>query len=867
MIIETKLHVPESRGRLVTRSHLFRHLDEGLNKKLTLVTAPAGYGKSTLLSEWTKTIEAKIAWLSLDEYDNHPLHFWRQITVALKRISPLFAEQLKLHYSGEEDKDQTGDTSLAVLINLLNRLSEEIVLILDDFQVVNNESILDGVIYFLKHLPPSVHIYLASRVRPSLPLSRFRMEGELNELNTDHLRFGRGETADFFRDCTDLLLQTDELTSILSQTEGWAAGLRIVALSLNDDQKYHDRMTLISKMTGKHRNITDYFLEEVFMKQLPEIQHFFITTSILDRINASLVEAVTNQSNGAQILQQLDRENLFLVSLDHEQEWYRYHHLFQGFLQMQLQLRWTEEVQSLHLSAGSWFENNGLMEEALHHYLTGENYVQAMNLLQNLVPSLSYYERLTLQKWLRMIPKEWLIQSPTFFLMNASLLFMSGNEQEATHIYWWAVHELEHNDNLLSDKVKSELQAGLRFLVAFRSFLIKDFETFMISSEKYLEREPSGSLLVGIGHDRDGYHPVLDIYVSDQNLSKASDILQILLNMWSKTKNKPFYAHLCVDYGKLLYEWNQLVEAENYLSKALLIGKELGNVTLIVKASLIIAQIETAQNRLEMAEMRLEQLSKYIDSGKHVARANEIALCQVQIGLRHGNIERAHDWLQKKSLSIFDKITFDKVKGYEILVRILREQGKLEEAIRLTNQLLYLADDGQKYGEKVRLIMYKGLLYVEQNRIAEGFQILEEALSLAEADRYIRIFLDEGIVMKRLLTKYVSSIQNHHYKYLKKESFIYAKRLLAFMVHEAKKADTVSTEIKETSDDHPFTNKEVFVLRLIDEGLSNKAIAKKMNVSLSTVKTHINNIYRKLGVNNRVLALQKVREMNILSCI
>lgn len=859
VMIETKLYVPETKGRLVTRSHLFRNLDEGLNNRLTLITGPAGYGKSTLLGEWTKTVEVnKIAWVSLDPNDNHPLRFWKLILASLKQISPFFAEQLKLHYSGEEDRDQTGDASIKVLINLLNRLTEEVVLIWDDFQIVDDERILDGVTYFLEHLPPSVHIYLASRVHPSLPLSRLRIEGKLNELNMEHLRFSMEETTDFFKECTDLSLQADELTSILTQTEGWAAGLRIAALSLKDNQHYDDRVALIRKMTGKYRNIADYFLEEVFMKQPPEIQDFLLKTSILDRMNAGLVDAIITSANGLQILQQLERENLFLVSLDDEQDWYRYHHLFQEFLQMQLKSKRLEEVPSLHGLAGSWLENNSFMEEALYHYSAGENYVQAMNLLQKLIPSLPYYERLTLHKWLRMIPREWLIQSPMFFLINASSLYMTGNKQRAIHMYQWAVNELELSEHPLSEKGKNELRAGLDFLVAFRSFLEKDFESFVIASEKYLGRESSGSLLVGIGFDRDGYHPVLDIYVSDGNLLKAAEILQKLLKMWSKTKNKAFYAHLCIDYGRLLYEWNQLVEAEKYLSKALEIGKELDNVTLIVRATLIITQIEVSQNRLEMAEVKMQQLSQYVNSEKHTVRANEIALCRVQIGLWHGNIGRAHHWLQKRNLTPFDEITYDKVKDYEVLVRVLRERGQLEEAVKLTNRLLYLADDGQAHGEKIRFTMYKSLLYMEQNKVVESSQLLEEALALAEAEKYIRTFLDEGLVIKKLLTAYVSSIQNHHYKNLKKESFIYAKRLLEWTVHEKGNVDITKKHNKNL-----LTKKETLIIMLIQEGLSNKEIAKKMNVSLSTVKTHINNMYRKLGVNNRVLALQKARELDL----
>jgi LuxR family maltose regulon positive regulatory protein len=849
MIIETKLLVPETKGRLVTRTYLFRYLDEGLNSKLTLVTAPAGYGKSTLLSEWTKTIETKVAWVSLDPNDNHPLLFWKHIMASLE---PLFAEQLKPYYSNE-NRDETGGEAIAVLINLLNRSSEEIVLIWDDFQIVDNRTILKDVTYFIKNLPPMIHVYLASQVHPAISLSHFRIKGELIEINTDNLRFGAGEVDHFFRECTDLSLQENEVTSIYTQTEGWVAGLRVAALSLKNDRVHLDRMELIRKMMGKNRDMTDYFLEEVFMKQSQELQEFLLKTSILGRMNTGLVDAITAQSNGRQILQELEQENLFLVSLDHEREWYRYHHLFQAFLQMQLKLSRPQEVLSLHISAGSWLEHNGFMEEALHHYLSSENYEEAMHLLQGLIPSLPYFERLTLHKWLQMIPKEWLIQCPMFFLIHTSSLFISGNVQEAANQYWWAVNELKDNGNSLSHKVKSELQAGLDFLIAFRSFLERDFDSFVIASKSYLEKEPDGSLLVGIGFDRDGYHPVLDIYISDGNMLKAEKTLQVLLKMWSETKNKPFYAHLCMDYGKLLCEQNQLIEAEEYISEALAIGNELSNVSLVTKASLMMVQINAAQNRLELVEMKLAKLSQYVEQQRHTAHANDITLCKVQITLRHGEIEHACNWLQKNGLSSTDEITIAKVKDYEVLARVLRDQEKIEEAMELTNRLLYLVDEGDRRGEKVRFTLYKSLLCRDLNRVVESYHVLEEVLSVTGADKYIRTFLNEGTAMKNLLMEYVASIQNHHYTYVKRESFINAKNI----------SDIIARKETNTGDKSPLTKKERLVLGFIQDGLSNKRIALEMDVSLSTVKTHINNMYRKLGVNNRVLALQKARGMNI----
>lgn len=859
MIIETKLHVPQTKGNIISRPHLYQRLDEGLNSKLTLITSPAGYGKSTLLSEWATKLGFQVAWVSFDENDNDVFRFWEHIIKSLTCYSLKLSEQSLFHYI---DVDPSGHTLVAMLINSLNRMSEKIVLVWDDLHKVENNSILNGINYLLEHLPMHVHIYIASRIQPLLSLSRLRVEGSLIELDVNDLRFEWEESKLFFSQCTNFTLNTDECMTIHTKTEGWIAGMRVAVLSMNDDVKRAEQAkSILDVMTGQHRNFADYFFEEVLTNQSEKMQQFLLKTSILKRMHAELSEVVTNIPDGRLILQQLEKENLFLIGLDKEREWFRYHHLFQEFLQMQLQMIYPKEIKSLHKVAGQWMEENGFIEEALDHYLAGESYEEAIHLLQKLISFLPNDEWVKLHRWLNLIPTHLLFRKPMLFLTNAASLYLSGHVEEATDMYWWAIHELEQPSNQRTKNEKHQFQAGLDFLVAFRAFLEQDFESFLIYTQKYLDKIPSGDLLISFGSERDGYHPAWDIYLSDGPLIEAEKSLVKLLDMWSKTKNRPFYAHLCLDYGNLLYEWNHLEQAKTYFHEALTIGKEDDNVSLIVKATLALAQIDVVDNRTEEIEWKMKQLLEFVDEYHHSELLRTIEQFRVRVGLKFGKTDCIALWLQKNKLSPFDEITLAMVEEYELLVQILATLGKVSDAMELTNRLLTLVDNEGKRRQQLRLAIYKSLLLFKQNDIVDSFFTLEKALSLGQADQCVRSFLDEGIEMEKLLAQYVNSIQHHHYDHLKKENFHYAKRLLEKLICEQGLSNSHGNK---TMYERLLTKKEKMVLTYIQQGLSNKAIAHELGISLSTVKTHINNIYRKLNVHNRLLAVQKAQKLNLL---
>lgn len=858
MIIETKLFIPKTRGKLIVRSHLNHRLNEGLHRKLTIVTAPAGYGKSTLLSEWVTTIDAHIGWISLDESDNNPVQFWAHTIGALKRAIPSFCEKIERH---SIEIDLYGNTHIFQIINLLHQLSEQTVLIWDDFHVVNDSSILNGLSYLLERTPPHVHFFIASRNQPSLPISRLRIEGHLVEFVADDLRFDIEETKAFFNECTELTFNNDELLDIFQRTEGWAAGMRMAALSIN--QKMNETKVVFN-MTGKLRHVADYFFEEVLSKQPKDVQRFLLKTSILERMNASLCEAITNETNSSTILHQLERENLFLVSLDKDREWYRYHHLFQEFLHMQLQLSSPEQVKALHETAGRWFEENGFQQEALEHYLSSGNYEHALRLLERMLPLMPNYEWAVLHQWLNRIPNSELFNIPIFFLMNIASLYLTGYIFEATEKYCWAIDKLENHPNLLSQKDKQHYGAGLDFLVAFRSFLEKDFESFVEYSKRYLEQDPDGGFLPEFGIEQDGYHPIWDIYLTceSENLYKTEETLRMLLNMWGKTRHTLFLAHLCLDYSVLLYERNRLEEAEYYTQKALGIGKECDNLNFVVKASLMLAQIAAYSNRKHKSDQIIHQLIIDVEQRKILRLLKEIKLFQMRDMLKDVELTAVVNWANENGFSVSDEISVAMIEEYELFARMLWMQGQKTEAMNLTNRLLTLVEKERKPRHVIRLTILKSLLLAQQNQMLESFQVLENALSFALPNGFLRVFLDEGMHLEQLLKRYVQGVRNHYINRSKHVNLDDVKRLLEKMSMEC---FVKSSEGNANLSEHLLTNQQMKVLKLMQEGLSNKEMAEELDVSLSTVKTHINHLYRKLGVHNRMLAIKKAQELNFFS--
>lgn len=858
MIIETKLLVPVTKGVLISRQYLLKKLDQGLSCRLTVLEAATGYGKSTLLGEWAATLCHPVAWVSLDDHDNQHQSFWLHIIASLQHALPDMDRQFADRHLTD---DSTGVTLVMNLLNFLNKLDDKMVLIWDDFHVLRQQSLLDLVDYFLRRLPDHVHVYIAGKSHPPFMLSRFRVKGQLNELSSDDLTLQTDEIRSFLEKSIAARLDERLLKSIAKQTEGWVVGVSMIAVLLQRYDRQGEVMNdrLLEAITDGHQQIAQYFLDEVLSKHSEDMQHILLQTAILERMNAPLLEAVTETTNGLAVLKYLEQEHLFLVSLDHENRWFRYHHLFQQFLQMELNLRHPEWKSMLHFRAATYLDEHGHMEEALHHYLAAEAPEQAIRLLQQFIPKLLHYERASLYKWLNELPDDLLLLYPELYLQNAASLFLSGFIEEATYKYWIAVEALQKGDPVLSQADKKYLEGGLDLLVAFRSFLERDFNSFQIYTEKYISNDPRGEMLVNFGLDWQGYHQIWDVYMSDGSSRQAAGLLPPLLEQWSKTVNRLFYAHLCIDYAALLYEQNHLQQATKQIEKALQIAKEQENKGLMVNGVCVQVKIWQANHQHVRARLELEEIFDTLQQEAYKRLLDRIEFSLREVQLREGKLAQLSEWVEKRKFRIDDEISLKMFDDYFLFVRFLLCKGQDEEALVLLNRLIVLAKRERRSKGVCRFLLLKSHILLHQNQDFESFITLEEALSIADKGGFIRTVLD--LEVEQLLHTYITLVQKHFYPYMSKASFTYAKKLYALALQEQGRQTNQIGIGKEVL----LTEREGMVLAYMEEGLTNKDIAAAMYVSLSTVKTHINNLYRKLNVSNRVLAIQRARELGVLN--
>lgn len=850
IIVATKLHIPRTRLVLVERPNLFRRLDEGMNHELTLITAPAGYGKTTLISEWAMTLQHTPAWVSLDQRDNVLIRFWGHTIAALKRSNSDFNDQAVLRHAAE---DTTGDSLIAALINELHRLSQEQIIIWDDFHLIREQAILDSVVYLLERLPHHVHLYMTSRLLPALPIYKLQANQELIWLEARDLRFDSDETADFFEKSCGIQLSMQEAETVQKRTEGWATAMRLAVMSLDQQT---DSKGLVQKMTGRNRSISNYFWEEAFSLQTEVIQQFLIQTSVLNRMTGELCQAVTEMVESEQYLHQLEQRSLFLIPLDEHQEWYRYHHLFQTFLIKQLKSREPLKWRKLHIVAGKWMEDNGYLDEAIEHYLAGEAYESALALLEVMAPQMIIKEWATLGTWLDTIPDALLLAKPMMLMTKLASQYLSGRIETATQGYWKAIQMLEQNKHTLSSEQRRILQAGLALLTAFRTFLDRDFEYVVEYSQEYLEKHPEGNLFVGFGNDQDGYHPVWDIYVSDSGLQLAEEIIVPLLAIWSKTADLHFTAHLHIDFGKLQYERNHLDEAEQHMKQAYEIGISYKNKSLTIIAELWLARITAVRGKWEVANDKLQLLKQQIVSETSPHLYKRIILFEVILARMQRDEVRVSQWVITSGIRDTDEIPPSMVEEYHLLANLLIERGQVDRADALINKIFRVNNRTDQKSNKIRQLISKSRILSIQGEIVQCMRTLEEALSLAYPENYVRTLIEEGAPLGKLLSQYIKLRHNQQFQSEKKIPLAYVKRLhrLIFPLENRRnKSNSIHGYFPSV------TAKEQSVLRLIGEGLTNKEIADELNVSLSTIKTHINNIYSKLQVKNRVQALERAR--------
>jgi len=902
-ILVTKLYIPAARPELVRRPHLVERLCAGLHRKLTLISAPAGFGKTTLVTEWLghlmgeahqeEPIKYRITWLSLDEGDNDPTRFLTYFIAALNQIDG--PDNLGEGSLAMLQATQTPpiETILTPLINEIAVLSSRIVLVLDDYHLIENQPVHNAVSFLLENLPLQMHLVITTREDPLLPLSRLRARGQLTELRATDLRFTIDETAEFLNQVMGLDLSTDDVAALETRTEGWIAGLQLAALSLRGQT---DTSKLIQSFTGSNRLVLDYLIEEVLNQQSLELQNFLLQTSILDRLNGSLCDALTSQNNGQQVLETLDRANLFIVPLDNERRWYRYHHLFAELLKQRLNTTHPNIIKELHSKAVSWYAANGVLAKAIQHAFAGDDIEMAARLIEKgAFKALEQSDLKLILNWVDRLPEKVLKKHPWLFTYHSWALLLTGQVAVVSPRLKdteWLVDSFSDDD-----AQKKEMMGYVAGLKAIQSLWQRDFKNGLVFANQAIENLPANNWIRGycaivlgssywgsgdLGAAKDAYKESylvgkasgsMMLAVSggcnlahaielEGHLQEALALFQDLFKLAEKDgKVLPVAGYIHVEIARLFLELNQLDLANQHLTDGIQLCKQLADGRaetighgLLTRVQLANGDIAGALNSVQNAKEANPSPDTPFD-----LRGGEYP--EIWLWLKENNLEKLDAWLKENRAkvdegSFFQRISF--VMHARVLIALGREHPDdtyIINALELLERLSELIEN-KGWGKKaVEILSLQALAHAENGETAQAISILERALTMAEPEGFIRTFVDEGPPMARLLYETLSDGNTSNY----------VQRLLAALPNvdpgQVPVSQAVSSDIELIE---PLSERELEILQLIAGGLSNQEIGSQLYLSLNTVKAHTRNIYGKLGVKSRTQAAARARTLGIL---
>ncbi len=891
-LLSTKLYIPPTRPELVPRQRLIERLNESLDCKLTLISAPAGFGKTTLVSEWVTGCECPTAWLSLDEDDNDTARFLTYFITALNRVEGIEANMgegaLSMLHSPQPPPVEVVLTSL---INDGADIPDRIILVLDDYHVIDAKPVNNALTFLLEHLPPQMHLVIATREDPHLPLSRLRARGQLTELRAADLRFTSIEAAEFLNDVMGLYLSTVDIAALETRTEGWIAGLQFAAISMQGSK---DATGFIKSFTGSHRYVLDYLVEEVLEQQSETIQSFLLQTSVLDRLNASLCNALLDQQDGQEYLEFLEHANLFVIPLDEERHWYRYHHLFADLLRQRLKRTQPEKLPILHRRASKWHEQNSMGKEAVDHALAAQDFERAAGLIEEQVDAVwQRGEHAKILGWLNMLPKEQFSTRPHLSIFHAWVQLEDGRVKAAElslraveqAIKTNAANEPEKFVYPNSAHLKSRasvMHAMLGFRTADAPSIIK-FSTEALESlpEKDLSWRGIAAMALGDSHyivgDMNGAYKALseairisktagNIYMTAYTSIKLAIILQyqgklhqaqeicreLLTLMYASGLSRSALTGLLhAQWGEILWDLNDVDNAFQYVSRGLELSKLENDVANLVWAHIVLVKVLYAKRDLTGAMDTILKLEK-IARKSHVPPwiVNRVAAWKARIWLTERNLVAIDHWVQGRQLNKDDELIFAREVEYIVLARILIMKGELYDAVNLLERLIEKAEAGDRITRLIEMLLVLALAKNAQGDIDNAVVTLLKSLSLAASGGHIRIFVDEGPSIEALLRRV--KVENGKIKG-------HISTLLATFEEKITGSPSRTQPLIE-----PLSERELEVLHLIAQGLTNQEISSRLYLSLNTVKVHTRNIYGKLGVNNRTQAVARANGLGIL---
>ncbi len=919
-LLVTKFTIPPVRSVLLPREHLLIVLDQGCSVPLTLLSASAGFGKTTLLSAWARQSTRAVAWLTLDDQDNDPTRFWAYVIAALRKAGSPVGEAALAMLHSPQPSPLTG--ALTSLINELVALAQETALILDDYHLIREQAFHDSLQFVLDHLPAYLHLLLASRVDPQLPLARLRARGQVVEIRETDLRLSGEEAAGFLTQVMNLSLSADEIGRLETRTEGWIAGLQLAALSI---RRHKDVSAFVQSFTGSHRLILDYVQEEI-LDPLPQGQQRFLQyTSVLTRMNAEVCQALTGEQASQQILEELERANLFLVPLDDERRWYRFHTLFREVLLARLQACQPEQVSHLHREAALWYQQQEWPHEAIPHALATKDFLFVAELLEGCVERLYRQGELqTLLAWIKLLPQEVLRAHPrlaTSYILAFNVLFPFSPQQQEERAYLYQLRAgveqtLQSEDQTTQtlaerDRLRQRLTILDGWGLVARALSDGDVEQLSWLAEKGLHLSPDDDTMwqqhqlapFAMAWRMAGNFPPMVAALQEmrkmtqgtQNpyqevqalwglivalialgqLRQAHDHCQELQQLIDRLGGPlPVAAYPHVFQAQLTYERNQLEEAKSEALIAIEKTATLQYMDILMGAYEALSRVCLALGDLTGAEHAVREMERVNQSAGIPLFRPGVESLRVQLWLAQGHLKKAADWAEHTPYRE-DALVYICESAYLALVRVYLAELQYPQALQWLAALLSSAEQVARVGSMISILALQVAALQASGATQETLRVLDRLLTLAEPEGYMRVFLDAGESMQRALQAWLAT--SHMQKHGVSPALVsYAQTLLdAFAREQHQKVGEKVIPIGSPSLSHPLsqavpplpeslTPREQEVLHLLAEGASNQEIARQLVVSFATAKKHVASILSKLGAENRTQAIARARALSLL---
>jgi LuxR family maltose regulon positive regulatory protein len=918
-ILATKLFIPPPRPDAVSRPRLIERLSESLQpnqrsrRKLILISAPAGFGKTTLVSEWLAGCRRPVAWVSLDEGDNDPTRFLTYLVAGLQTI----AADIGKGVLGVLQAPQPPpiESILITLLNEITTIPDNFVLVLDDYHEIDSKPVDEALTFLLDHLPPQMHLVIATREDPHLPLARLRARGQLTELRAADLRFTPLETTDFLNQVMGLNLAAQDIAALETRTEGWVAGLQLAAISM---QGTKDVSGFIREFAGDHRYIVDYLIEEVLQSQPEPIRRFLLQTAILDRLNGSLCDAVTGKKEGYARLEALQRGNFFVIPLDDKRNWYRYHRLFADVLRMHLMAEQPDQVSALHRRASEWYEHNGSMDNAIRHALAAENFARAADLVELVFPGMNRSRQFTtLLGWLKALPND-LVRVRPVLSTEYALVSMSCGENESVEPRlqdaerWLDPADLmdpiadrrERPDSSAAGMVvvdeeefrrvpgmialiragqslgRGDMPATVKNARRVLDLALEDDYLMLggAASQLGLAAWASGDLETARRMTADGMANVrqagyispaiggaivlADIQIAQGCLHEAMTTYERALQ-WATEPGAPVLqgaADMYVGMSALHREHNDLKTATQHLLTSQALGELAGLPQNPYRWCAGMARIREAQGDLDGALDLLDQAERLYD-GNFSPNVRPVATRKIRVWVAQGRLGEALGWTREQGLSVENELSYLREFDHITLARVLlacyqndRADGPISWVVGLLERLLKAAEEGGRKGSVIEILVLQAIAYHAQGDLPAALMPLQRALALAEPEGYVRMILDEGSSMMQLLGEAAAREIMPDYT---------DKLLTAFESEKRKSVDKPDLPPAQPLID-PLSQRELEILKLIAQGLSNREIGERLFLALDTVKGHNRKIFDKLQVQSRTEAAARAHELGLL---